>query len=561
MDLCAFAKKYYKTEQVASMYINSQSYGAYTYYSSAAKLDDVQEVNAYMSMNPLKYKNGKINRDKSHISSLKWLYVDLDYYKSEYAYMTKSQMLHFLKDDYLGIKVPYPTVIIDSGRGIYLLWLINEHVYAAPRWEKMQRYLYDQLKDLGADPQVTTDSARVFRKIGSINSKTGLTVNVLEYNDNRYCLSNLIRTFMPGEVIPTNKMISYAKHISQILNIPFPKDASKDELRKFIADHKELADKNEVATNAMIDYASAIQRTLGNGHELNGNSKQEVKNYIEKNKDVANLLNKSQYKGKCKVHYISNTYSLYRARLEDLETLLVKYRDKEGGYRESILFLYRYYSLCVTDSYSDSLKSTLSLNARLKHPLDEREVVKATASAEKYYDKGKSFNPSTNRIITMLGITKDEMMSLSCLVSKSVRYEKKKARSKERYLNKLKDEGKQTKKDQIEERKEQIVSLLAQGKNQSEICELLNISRSTFYACKKEVICTSSCATNDVVTAKDSEIQKEKILSVCTFKKKVIEGLKNFWGSPKNSASYIINKTFRSGSLLENNSIEIWDTS
>lgn len=42
---------------------------------------------------------------------------------------------------------------------------------------------------------------------------------------------------------------------------------------------------------------------------------------------------------------------------------------------------------------------TLALNSRLKYALDEKEVVKATASAEKYYDNNKCFQISNNKLV------------------------------------------------------------------------------------------------------------------------------------------------------------------
>lgn len=61
--------------------------------------------------------------------------------------------------------------------------------------------------------------------------------------------------------------------------------------------------------------------------------------------------------------------------------------------------MYRYYALCINNDKAESLNMTLALNSRLKYALDEKEVVKATASAEKYYDNNKCFQISNNKLV------------------------------------------------------------------------------------------------------------------------------------------------------------------
>ncbi|MGL4873324.1 MAG: DNA-binding response regulator [Clostridium sp.] len=81
-------------------------------------------------------------------------------------------------------KIPYPTMVISSGRGCHLYWRI-EHapIQALATWQELEDYLYYQLKELGSDKKAT-DAARVLRLPGSINSRNGEECKIVILNDN-----------------------------------------------------------------------------------------------------------------------------------------------------------------------------------------------------------------------------------------------------------------------------------------------------------------------------------------------------------------------------------------
>ena len=53
---------------------------------------------------------------------LKAHFIDLDVYNTKF---TKDQILMHLEAEHFGRTIPRPNLIIDSGRGFYLIWLIN----------------------------------------------------------------------------------------------------------------------------------------------------------------------------------------------------------------------------------------------------------------------------------------------------------------------------------------------------------------------------------------------------------------------------------------------------
>lgn len=122
-----------------------------------------------------------------------------------------------------------------------------------------------------------------------------------------------------------------------------------------------------------------------------------------------------------------NYYSLAQARLNDLQTL-IELRDGEmRGFRERVLFLARYFALCITKDKQAAVKKIAYLNSLFSEPLGTYELLQATASAETYY-KDNSFNISNSRIIEWLGITSAEQTKLSTIISKREKRERERLR-------------------------------------------------------------------------------------------------------------------------------------
>lgn len=120
--------------------------------------------------------------------------IDLDVYNTEF---TKTQVLMNLNDNYFGKNMPIPNVIVDSGRGLYLLWLIQKVPYMAlPLWKAVMEYLYNELKEFGADRKAL-DPTRIFRVPGSINPKSGTKVKILEVNKHICSLREIQKEFLP----------------------------------------------------------------------------------------------------------------------------------------------------------------------------------------------------------------------------------------------------------------------------------------------------------------------------------------------------------------------------
>jgi hypothetical protein len=159
-------------------------------------------------------------RNIENIRQLRSLYVDLDFYLFNYD---PSWVIGKLEYEFYGQTIPEPNLIIFSGQGIVLIWLLEPVPYKAlPLWQTIQNYLLDQLSELGGDPKAA-DAARIFRIAGSTNSKNGQEVRAEYRHEYRYELRQLQRDYLPdlNEVVnpPKKKHKGRKKKAIQLFNI------------------------------------------------------------------------------------------------------------------------------------------------------------------------------------------------------------------------------------------------------------------------------------------------------------------------------------------------------
>ena len=199
----------------------------------------INDINAYVSQNTFYRPQRRIE----NIKELRAIYIDIDCYNSKY---TKEAVKYFLENDLYGSKIPIPNYLIDSGRGLYYVILIKPvPSMALPLWYAVQRYLYNILKPFGADANAL-DPTRVLRIVGTLNSKSGTCVKVLDKYDYEYSLKEIQKEYLPeifekkkGKGRP-KKMVSlfteYGLYHARVLDI-----AKICELRDYdVEGHREI---------------------------------------------------------------------------------------------------------------------------------------------------------------------------------------------------------------------------------------------------------------------------------------------------------------------------------
>ena len=135
---------------------------------------------------------------------------------------------------------------------------------------------------------------------------------------------------------------------------------------------------------------------------------------------------------KPKVLRMFNTYTLHLSRARDIAKLVELRQGNMEGYRETVCFLYRYWTCCFTNDPQQALEDTLNLNNEFTEPLPEKEVVNATKCAQKAWAAksnekanelakalgypGAGYNLKNSKIIEWLAITREEQSQLSTII-------------------------------------------------------------------------------------------------------------------------------------------------
>lgn len=363
----------------------NKEFSQWHYHLEDLLKQDFNKEDTYISMSTFY----KPMRRIETIKELTCNFIDLDTYKTGF---TKKQILMNLEENYFNKIIPTPNVIIDTGRGLALIWIIEKVPYMAlPLWKAVQEYLYSQLKEFGADRKAL-DATRILRVAGSINSKSGTRVTILEKYEYKYTLREIQDEFLP--------------------------DLNEDRKNK------------------------------------KGRPK--------------------------KVVYIHRERSLYQGRILDLVKLCELRNYDVKGQREIILFLYRYYLCYFYEDEKKALEDVLELNSVFTHPLSERELTRATNSAEKVFkSKDKQYKYKNETLIELLEISEYEQTHMKIIIGKEEYKRRNNEYNKNKYKRKLKEEGRLTEKEKIEQRRERIKDLLDKGLTQKQIYNTLKISKRT----------------------------------------------------------------------------------
>ena len=114
----------------------------------------------------------KPNRRVVNLWHLPLCFVDLDVYNTEYASNDPEGLSLAVRQHLADIGIPPASMVIHSGRGLYLKWLLKSPLpqAALPQWTAVERELISRLADFGADPKAK-DASRVLRLVCTVNTK------------------------------------------------------------------------------------------------------------------------------------------------------------------------------------------------------------------------------------------------------------------------------------------------------------------------------------------------------------------------------------------------------
>lgn len=412
-----------------------------------------EEKDLYLSVNSF-YVKGK--HDGKYIKKLNALMVDLDYYNVEHLKgLSENQVIHLLEQD---LNYPMPSYYIGSGKGIYIIWLLNE-TYATPSskkyWRKLEETLIDLFKDFGADEKVK-DEARVLRKIGSVNSSSNKKVRILQKNR---ILDGTIVRYEMGDI--ADYFWGFRDYATK------PKTSKKKK------------EKQECKFTQ-----------LKNIHTLNYSRYRDMEILVDLRKNSGEIGYRES------LLFIYRLYLLYFGK-EDDEALdmTLKLNNK----------------LCIPLSENEVINSTKSATKASDnyHRLTQGYKEEYGLTLKNHLQNNGAYIYSNNTIIRMLNITEEEQRHLLITLGPVVRKERKDVRNKvyyeenkevlneknkiyyeenkkilnekkkEKYNENLKKENKLTREEKKKKTEQNIKELLNKGYTQNKIAEALELGIAT----------------------------------------------------------------------------------
>lgn len=116
-------------------------------------------------------------RQEVNLQDLRFLYVDMDFYHSGQL-MGWAEAADLLRQTITATGTPEPSLVVNSGRGLYALWMLRPHCSHArdvDLYKLLNRTLAARITEHAPQlfPDGIYDAARVLRLPGSINGKSG----------------------------------------------------------------------------------------------------------------------------------------------------------------------------------------------------------------------------------------------------------------------------------------------------------------------------------------------------------------------------------------------------
>jgi hypothetical protein len=409
---------------IASCYLDDDGKMKQNFY----KIDefDCKTENAFFSVNTFYTKW----RNNDCVCELKGFFSDIDTYKTG---LTNEQIIWLLEEDVFGIKIPYPTWLICSGNGLYYILKFNNRVKVREnnkinfelkeKWKTCMRFIYDVLKDYGADANAM-DASRVLRVDGTYNIKNNKQkeVTILKHYENTIDdIDEFVELWLPESYIPKQKTQKTPKHLLK------------------------------------AEYTVERVQTLKENGKKYGKSLKKLN--LERMRDIMRLV--EMRKGDC-----TGTRN-YMLLLFAYHTLQTNQGNLEQALQDTHL---------LNNSFNEP-ERTSQVNAIVRTAY---KAYQEWLLGEMVFINGKwcrkGYNYSNENLIEILCITEEEQRKLKTIKSKKIVKEQRNKKRKEKRRN---EDGLTQREQQKQETIAKIMALKEQGLNNTEIAKRLGLARQT----------------------------------------------------------------------------------
>ena len=310
--------------------------------------------------------------------------------------------------------IPEPSLVIASGRGVHLYWIIeNAPIQAWHTWQQLEDFLYCKLKHLGADKRAT-DSVRLLRIPGTVNSKNNAVCRIMRDSKKRYSMRDLREEFLK----------------------PY-------EIKKTVS-NKRLKDKNE---------CKVINNKFFNSYSL----------HRDRVEDLMTLLKLRNYKVKgyrnSFIHLFAYWRGIYNRDLESLKNEILDFNNK---FKEPL-------KLSEINSIVRSVDRAVDRFLNYQNGLYSGEVKRVSKAM---IERGGYWYTNA-RLIEMLGVSEEEQGKLKTIIGTDEKYKRK---NKKRNKARRNEEGLTKKQAELKELYVKAKVLKDEGLSQRAIARELNVS-------------------------------------------------------------------------------------
>ena len=391
-----------------------------------------QEIDVYGSVNEF----SMAKRSEATIVKLNKLMCDLDCHEGGF---NEWVTLEVLRADFFGSQVPYPSEVINSGRGLHLYWhLENEGAESLAKWKTVQQIILNSLAPISEQTSCSVDfkcidPSRVLRVQDTYNTKSKTYCRLIEKSDIKYTLDEILECFY---------------------------DVNLADLKPFNSN----PNKNTESNTKSLTSAKNSLNERGEWKDLK----------IRRANGIISVF---------------NAYSLLTCRATDFRKLLELRGGDMEGMRDEFLTMYAWTIISKKDDLEKLERELQGINALFKEPLKEKEVsykaeyifkrfnkeVVKTDDTSQFTDFDRYWYRNTT-IINRLNITMDEQKEMLTIISKEEKNRRDKERKKKDRRNK---EGVLKTRVSVIERRKLVAELINLGYTQKQIAETLGISVDT----------------------------------------------------------------------------------
>lgn len=409
-------------------------------------------------------------RCQKNVRVLNDVYIDLDTNHDEHSrFVNPMQAYDEIIDIIREEHIPYPSMIVNTTRGLQLHWFldcvsVNKNRVAL--WKKIENELCVKLSDFYPDFTVASDESRLLRMPYSINTKTGRMSEILEFNSERYSLRDLKIALFGNE--PTKAQLDYIARIEQKLGVVFPdnyKDTKENASTTIKLNKAVLEQENSPVSEKQGELIGKICCLLG------------LKNPHSRTYETANKFIRKHMQAYRQACAGRNKNVQEKANTEVLERF-VKEHSYNDHCRETLLFLYRLSQMHILGNEDKAWEKTAQLNSVYDCPFNERRLKTLTNSAVKYAYNDPDRWYGKNAIVRKVG---DAISFYFTGPEKKQGRDRKKQKeyNSQYYKQKREKENKESRAEVIRKRREQVRELLNRGLSYDAISKELGVCKKT----------------------------------------------------------------------------------